>query len=115
MRHPFELVRLLGIVAITPFATSTQAKVESLVIAPDAASATNISLTTLTKSGLHGLSYVQKGSRFVFMADGVEGPRFDRRAGQNPVISDDGNRHAYTAIVGTDAIMVVDGKEVGRA
>lgn len=112
---PLRFAALLaGLVAVVSSA-SAQTKVESLVLAPEAASASNISVSTISKSGLHGLTVVPKGSRFVVLMDGVEGPRFDRRAAQSPVVTDDGRRHAYAAIAGTEAIMVIDGKEVGRA
>jgi hypothetical protein len=47
------------------------------------------------------------------MVDGVEGARFDSVVNE-VVFSDDGRRHAFTAISGTDGIVVLDGKEVAR-
>lgn len=88
-----------------------QAKVESVVVSPQGA-IVNPSTTT-SKTGLHVLLTAPKGSRQVYLHDGVEGPRFDR-AGNGKAISADGKRHAYTAQVGTEEILVLDGKELVR-
>lgn len=89
-----------------------QAKVESVVVSPQGATIVNPSFTSVSKTGLHVLLTAPKGSRQVYLHDGVEGPRFDR-AGNAKVISADGKRHAYTASVGAEEILVLDGKNVG--
>lgn len=117
MRSLIVVFRLLGIVVFTAVHSTafSQTKVESVVVAQAGQTPGSFSFTPLSKSGLRGLSLLQKGSRFVYAVDGVEGPRFDRTTGMNPVITDDGARYAYTAIIGTDAILVIDGKEAARA
>ena len=58
-----ELARFFGIIVIGAVAVSAQTKVASVVIAPDAASASNLSSTTINKTGFHGLTSMQKSSR----------------------------------------------------
>ncbi|MDP3073457.1 MAG: hypothetical protein Q8N18_24410 [Opitutaceae bacterium] len=113
-RRPLAtLVGLLGAL-VAPVSLLAQAKVESVVVAPQGDQVANISSTTISKSGLHVLNVAPKGSRSVYLHDGVEGVRFDRVIGHR-ALSSDGKRHAYTALVGTEVILVLDGKEIVRA
>src|SRR5688572_25006198 len=84
-----------------------QAKVESVVVAPPGQTPSSSHFTPVSKSGLRRISLVQKGSRFAYLMDGVEGPRFDWVSGMNPVSTDDGRHHACTGTVGDEAIMVM--------
>ncbi len=106
------LASLLGALAM-PASLFAQAKVESVVVSPQGATVVNPSFATASTTGLHVLVTAPKGSRQVYLHDGVEGPRFDRATG-NKQISADGKRHAYTAQVGTEEILVLDGKEIVR-
>ncbi|MBL9199168.1 MAG: hypothetical protein JNL39_01625 [Opitutaceae bacterium] len=112
MNSRLPLACLLGALAV-PVSLLAQAKVESVVVSPQGATIVNPSFTVASKTGLHVLLTAPKGSRQVYLHDGVEGPRFDR-AGNAKVISADGKRHAYTAQVGAEEILVLDGKEIAR-
>jgi Tol biopolymer transport system component len=115
MKLHLPLVSLLGALA-APVSLLAQAKVESVVVNPQADRMVNISLSTVSESGLHVLATAPKGSRTVYLHDGVEGMRFDRVTdGSHRAMSSDGKRHAYTAFVGTEVILVLDGKEIARA
>ncbi|MEO6245058.1 MAG: hypothetical protein ABIQ12_06450, partial [Opitutaceae bacterium] len=106
------LVTLLGALA-APVSLLAQAKVEAVVVAPATQTPSTFHFDPVSKSGLRGVSLVPKGSRFAYLVDGVEGPRFDRGFGQISLTAD-GSHHAYSAIIGTEAILVIDGKEVAR-
>ncbi|MBL9188965.1 MAG: hypothetical protein JNK23_15890 [Opitutaceae bacterium] len=112
-RLPLPTLAVLLSALATPTALLAQAKVESVVVSPQGATIVNPSFTVASKTGLHVLLTAPKGSRQVYLHDGVEGPRFDR-AGNGKAISIDGKRHAYTAHVGTEEILVLDGKEIVR-
>ncbi len=110
-----RIVSLLGAFA-APVLLLAQAKVESVVVNPQSDRMVNISFSTVSETGLHVLATAPKGSRTVYLHDGVEGMRFDRVTDpSHRAISSDGKRHAYTAFVGTEVILVLDGKEIARA
>nr|MBP7143340.1 hypothetical protein [Opitutaceae bacterium] len=113
--HSFQVsaVGLFGMLALSAFA---QAKVESVVILPQGQNFASHGANAVTQPGLHALLTSPKGSRQVYLFDGVEGQRFDRVTDpSHKAVSRDGKRHAYTAFVGTDVILVLDGKEIARA
>lgn len=105
-----SLAAVTGLLCIVSGQAFAQAKVESVVTTSQGQMIGN---AAVSKSGLHVLVAAPKGSRQVYLHDGVEGPRFDR-VGNAKVISADGKRHAYTAEVGTEEILVLDGKEIVR-
>ena len=69
--------------------------------------------------GAHLATVMQKGSRFVVVLDGVEGPKFDDvlslDGGAKVLFSPDGSRTAYVGRSGQEFVVVVDGKELVRA
>ncbi len=77
----------------------------------------------ISPRGQHLAAVALRGSRQVLVHDGVDGPRFDEihpvpGAGttwDKVVWSDDGSRFAYSARVGQEYVVTVDGKEVHRA
>lgn len=105
-----SLAAVTGLLCIVSGHVFAQAKVESVVVTPQGQM---LGSAAVSKSGLHVLISAPKGSRQVYLHDGVEGPRFDR-VGNAKAISADGKRHAYTAEVGTEEILVLDGKEIVR-
>jgi len=96
----------------------------------------NGTIYTLSPTGMRVATLHAKGSRFAITVDGVEGPAFDEifqstgelRVGYDsnlhPVLtyawrgpvafSPDGKRHAYTARIGQEVIVMVDNKEIHR-
>lgn len=105
-----SLAAVTGLLCIVSGHVFAQAKVESVVVTPQGQM---LGSAAVSKSGLHVLISAPKGSRQMYLHDGVEGPRFDR-VGNAKAISADGKRHAYTAEVGTEEILVLDGKEIVR-
>ena len=93
-----------------------QAKVESVVILPQGQNFASHGANAVSLPGLHALLRSPKGSRQVYLFDGVEGQRFDQVTDpSHKAISRDGKRYAYSVFVGTDVILVLDGKEIARA
>lgn len=93
---------------------------------------------TLSPTGMRVATLSAKGSRFVVTVDGVEGPPFEEvfaTAGEvevrydavtwQPVLaykwrgpvafSPDGKRHAYTARIGQEVMVMLDNREIYRA
>jgi hypothetical protein len=90
-------------------------KVEEQVVGP----AKQGSLYAVSPRGAHLATVTQKGSRFVVILDGVEGPKFDdvlqQEGGAKVLFSPDGTRSAYVGRSGQEFVLVVDGKELTRA
>jgi hypothetical protein len=98
-----------------------QTKVEESMVG---ASAPRTQAYGISKNGAHYAVLTPKGAKNVVMIDGVEGPPFDELLGKRGAIgtvisdvifTDDGSRHAYLARIGTEYILVVDGKEIYRS
>ena len=89
-------------------------KVEEQVVGP----AKPGNLYVVSPRGAHLATVMQKGSRFVVVLDGVEGPKFDDvlslEGGPKVVFSPDGTRNAYVGRSGQEFVVVVDGKELVR-
>lgn len=93
-----------------------QAKVESVVILPQGQNLVSHGARVVSNPGLHALITSPKGSRQVYLFDGVEGQRFDRVTDpSHKAVSRDGERYACSVFVGTGVILVRDGKEIARA
>jgi len=107
-------------------AARADAKVEQQVLGPDGESIGG----AISPHGAHVAVLAAKGSRFVVLLDGVEGPKIDALLssvmgspfqaatywmGQVPVLfSDDGAHSAYSAKMGNDYVVMLDGKELAR-
>lgn len=92
-----------------------QAKVDAQVVAPNEDGLAYY----ISPGGGHLIAATQRGSRYVVTRDGTPGPQVDQilnpgTASWIMAFSPDGERYAYTARVGSDWIVVVDGKEVYR-
>lgn len=101
-------------------------KVEKQTLGPDGESFG----CSISPHGSHVAVLAAKGSRFVVLLDGVEGPRIDALlvdvcghvfqtgsywSGQIPVLfSDDGSHNAYIAKMGGEYVVMLDGKELAR-
>jgi hypothetical protein len=69
----------------------------------------------VSDSGAHVATISRKGSRFVVLMDGVEGPPFDEILNNGEVVlTPDGTRFAYAGRNGQEYVVMVDGKELGR-
>lgn len=94
---------------------ASSARVETLVLAP----ADQGLEFYVSPRGGHVAAVTQRGSRFVVIHDGMEGPKFDEiikdEAGRKIYFSPDGARHSYTARLGQEYVMMADGKELMRA
>ncbi|MBE7537641.1 MAG: PD40 domain-containing protein [Opitutaceae bacterium] len=112
---PFAIVSV-GLYSVLALSAFAQAKVESVVILPQGQNFASHGANAVSQPGLHVLIPSPKGSRRVYLHDGVEGQRFDQVTDpSHKALSSDGKRHAYTVFVGTDVILVLDGKEIARA
>lgn len=79
----------------------------------------------VSPAGQHVVWFAMQGSRSVVMVDGAAGPVFDElldpdggSAGRNAgavVFSDDGAHYAYFARIGSEYIVVRDGRETARS
>lgn len=106
--------------------SAADAKVEEQVLAPEG----KWIGCAISPKGVHTAVLLAKGSRFAVALDGVEGPRVDQLFtpdGQAAVISasvptqdipvlfsDDGAHSAYFAKLGSEYLVVLDGKELVR-
>ena len=101
------------------------AKVEEQPLSPDQ----DAIGCAISPHGAHAAVLVVKGSRFVVLIDGVEGPRIEELLsgiqggpvsaaywiGKVPILFSDGGEHcAYVAKSGDDYVIMLDGKEAGR-
>ncbi len=130
---PCLLCTALALVGI-PLAAAPYA-VEETIVGPAWEQGT---VYTLSPTGMRVASVHAKGSRFVVSVDGVEGPAFDeifKTTGElelrydpatlRPVLaykwqgavafSPDGKRHAYTARLGKEVVVMLDNREIHRA
>jgi hypothetical protein len=98
-----------------------QSKVEETIVG---ASAPRTPAYGISRNGVRYAILTPKGTKSVIMIDGVEGPQFDElvglRGGIGTVINDvlftdDGSRHAYLARIGSEYVLIVDGKEMYRS
>ena len=89
-------------------------KIEPALMAPIEQGA----MVAVSPHGAHVATASHSGSRQVVIYDGVPGPKFDSLIGQNgvqPIVfSPDGSRYAYCGQLGSDWIVMVDGKELSR-
>jgi hypothetical protein len=88
-------------------------KVEEQTLGPSKQGNTYV----VSSKGCHLATVAQKGSRFIVVVDGVEGPKFDEISAIDSgkvVLSADGQRYAYVGRSGSDFVLVVDGKEAMR-
>ena len=94
-------------------------KVEETVLAPLAPGAKFF----ISPHGVHVATFETSGSRAVIYYDGVPGPKFDEILGGNGnmpteiqvVFSPDGKRYAYCARLGSEFVVMLDGKELARS
>jgi hypothetical protein len=93
---------------------ASTARVEAVVLAQ----AENGLQFHVSPRGGHLAAVTQRGSRFVVIHEGVEGPRFDEiladDARNKVFFSDDGQRYSYVGRVGQEYVVMVDGKEQMR-
>jgi hypothetical protein len=99
-----------------PFTPPPDIKVDSVQVAPFVQGVQ----FAVSPQGIHVAIPAPSGSRTVVTYDNIAGPKFDRLFpegnGSSPVIfSPDGKRYAYCGAVGTDWVVMVDGKELTRA
>ncbi len=116
----FALALFVTLVVVAADAAA-QVKAEESVVGRSAPATQQY---TISRNGVHYAVLTPKGTGAVVVIDGVEGPQFDEllsprvsgfAASVAVVFSDDGTRHAYLARIGSDYILVVDGKEVYRS
>ena len=93
-------------------------KVEETVMAPLAPGAKFF----ISPHGVHVATLENSGSRAVMYYDGVPGPKFDEIVGgqmgsadAQVAFSPDGKRYAYCGRLGTEMMVMVDGKEFMRS
>jgi dipeptidyl aminopeptidase/acylaminoacyl peptidase len=105
---------VLATVAVLNAQDAPGPKVEEQVVGP----AKQGNFYSVSPRGAHLATVTQKGSRFVVVIDGVEGPKFDDvlnlDGGVKVAFSPDGTRTAYVGRSGQDYVLIVDGKEVMR-
>jgi hypothetical protein len=105
-----------GINLDNPFTPPPDIKVESVQVAPFVQGVQ----FAVSPQGIHVAIPAPSGSRTMVMYDNTAGPKFDslfpEGNGSSPIIfSPDGKRYAYCGALGTDWVVMVDGKELARA
>jgi len=91
--------------------TPGNAKVEEQIVATSG----NAIKFLVSDSGAHVAAISRKGSRFVVLVDGVEGPPFDEILNNAEVVmTPDGTRFAYAGRNGQEYVVIVERKELGR-
>lgn len=104
----------LVVVGVLNAQDATGPKVEEQVVGP----AKQGNFYSVSPRGAHLATVTQKGSRFVVVIDGVEGPKFDDvvtlDGSVKVAFSPDGTRTAYLGRSGDEFVLVVDGKELMR-
>jgi WD40 repeat protein len=119
----------IGLIALAGWMASfvsAEIKVEQQPLGPDGDSIG----CSISPHGGHVAVLAAKGSRFVILLDGVEGPKIEALqqaiygnsfqggaywAGQIPVLfSNDGAHNAYIAKMGDEYVVFLDGKELAR-
>ncbi len=114
---------IFGIFLIVTTAALAAPKVEEQAVGP----ASKVIGYSISPRGTHLAALVPKGSRYAIWMDGVEGPKIDEYLGINGqpgghsglgmlqvAWSDDGARWAYLAKMGSEYVVMVDGKEFAR-
>jgi hypothetical protein len=124
-RFNFLTLFFLSMLAVAGIALA-DVKIEKLSLGPDGDSTG----CSISPHGEHVAVLAAKGSRFVVLLDGVEGPKIEALLNNvmgSPVqvssywtwkvpvlFSDDGAHSVYSAKVGNEYIVVLDGKELTR-
>lgn len=121
----WRLLLILEVVAGVFYgvAVFAEVKVEEQVVGQ----ASKVIGTAISPRGTHLAALVPKGSRYAVWIDGVEGPKIDEYLGTGGIPmsppgygnlpfawSDDGTRWAYLAKMGSEYVVMVDGKEFAR-
>ena len=119
------LIGFFGVIYFTTATAWAQPKIEEDLLGPTG----KWRGYTLSPRGVHVAALVSKGSRFVVLVDGVEGPRMDQmlsldgmpylaanqQAASIPALfSDDGAHCAYFTKAGDEYTVMLDGKELTR-
>src|SRR5579862_8128583 len=115
-----------GLACVLAGSAPAQVKVELEPLGPDGETLGG----SVSPQGDHVAVLVVKGSRFVVSIDGVEGPRLDALLtrvmggpvqgggpwmGQVPILfSNEGGHCAYSAKMGDEYVVMLDGKELAR-
>src|ERR1035438_7504115 len=100
-----------------PFTPPAGTKIESVIVAP----VEQGSQFGVSPHGVHVATLSHSGSRAVMIYDGVPGPKFDQIFGQGAtgvlgvIFSPDGKRYGYCGRLGSEFIVMADGKEVARS
>ena len=98
-----------------PFKPPAGTKIEEKILAP----VQDRAKFEVSPRGVHVATIETDGSRAVVWYDGVEGPKFDEILPQNGnysvAFSPDGDRYAYCARLGTQLVVMLDGKEFTRS
>ncbi len=126
----FLVVTIFGVLCVVGAPVVAEVKVEEQELGP----AGQWLACALSPHGGHAVVLVMKGSRYVVLIDGVEGPKIDGMLGLDgdpygigsvelpanamrftPVVfSDDGAHCAYYAKVGSEYVVMLDGRELSR-
>jgi len=120
------LLSVLGLSSLVPTIGRADPTVQAVPMGPDGQSLG----CAVSPKGLHVAVLAAKGSRFVVLLDGVEGPKIEGLlpgiyaapvqlgsswSGLVPILfSSDGSHSAYIGQQGDEYLVVEDGKEVGR-
>ena len=97
-----------------PFKPPAGTKIEEKILAP----LQDRAKFEVSPHGVHVATTETDGSRAVVYYDGVVGPKFDEilpQTGGNVAFSPDSKRYAYCARLGTQYVVMVDGKELVRS